>query len=58
MQILGIGRSKFWEDFVRAGRLRLVRLGPRSVAVPEDELDALIDELIRERDAGRPNRSS
>jgi predicted DNA-binding transcriptional regulator AlpA len=48
---LGIGASKFYEDYVAPGRIRLVRLGPRSVAVPEDELDALMAELIAERDA-------
>ena len=53
---LGVGHSKFYEDFVATGRVKLVRLGPRSVAVPEDELDALIDQLIAERDAETPKR--
>jgi predicted DNA-binding transcriptional regulator AlpA len=48
---LGIGRSNFYENIIGSGRLRLLRLGPRSVGVLEHELDALIDELIRERDA-------
>jgi predicted DNA-binding transcriptional regulator AlpA len=49
---LGVGHSKFYEDFVNTGRLRLVRLGPKSVGVIEDELDAFIDQLIDARDAG------
>jgi predicted DNA-binding transcriptional regulator AlpA len=48
---LGVGHSKFYEDFVGTGRLKLVRLGPKSVAVIEDELDALIDAMAAERDA-------
>jgi predicted DNA-binding transcriptional regulator AlpA len=50
-QRLGVGHSKFYEDFVNTGRLRLVRLGPKSVGVIEDELDAFIDQLIDARDA-------
>ena len=47
---LGVGHTKFWQDFVATGRLRLVELGPRSKAAVEDELDELV-ELIAERDA-------
>jgi predicted DNA-binding transcriptional regulator AlpA len=47
---LGIGHTNFWENFVQTGRLKLVRLGPRSVGVLEHELDALIDQLAAERD--------
>jgi hypothetical protein len=47
---LGVGRTKFYQDFVATGRLRLVGLGPRSKAAVEDELDDLIEELIAERD--------
>ena len=52
---LSVGKSKFYE-LVNAGRLRLVRLGPKSVAVVEHELDALIEELIAERDATPPRK--
>jgi predicted DNA-binding transcriptional regulator AlpA len=51
---LGIRKSKLYDDYIRTGRLKLVRLGPRSVAVPEPELDALQAELIAERDAHTP----
>jgi excisionase family DNA binding protein len=49
-QRLGIKHTKFYE-LVNAGRLQLVRLGPRCTGVVEDELDALIDQLVVERDA-------
>jgi predicted DNA-binding transcriptional regulator AlpA len=49
-QRLGIGHTNFWENYVKTGRVRLVRLGPRSVGVIEEELDALIDELAAARD--------
>jgi predicted DNA-binding transcriptional regulator AlpA len=46
-----VGRTKLREDFINTGRLRLVRLGPRAVGAVEEEVDALVDELIAERDA-------
>jgi predicted DNA-binding transcriptional regulator AlpA len=42
---LGVGHTKFYADYVNTGRLRLVRLGERSVGVLEHELDKLIDQL-------------
>jgi predicted DNA-binding transcriptional regulator AlpA len=42
---LGVGHTKFYEDFINTGRLKLVRLGERSVGVLEHELDELIDQL-------------
>jgi hypothetical protein len=54
---LGVGHTKFWQDFVATGRLRLVELGPRSKAAVEDELDDLIAELIAERDE-KPQRDA
>jgi predicted DNA-binding transcriptional regulator AlpA len=50
-QRLGVKHSAFYENFINTGRLRLVRLGPRAVGVVEDELDALIGEMITTRDA-------
>jgi predicted DNA-binding transcriptional regulator AlpA len=47
---LGVGHTKFYADYVNTGKLRLVRLGERSVGVLEHELDALIDRLP-ERDS-------
>jgi len=46
---LGIGNTMFWE-MVKAGRIRLVNLGPKARAAPEEEIDALMDEMIAERD--------
>ena len=54
---LPVGRTKFYEDYVNTGRLRLVRLGPKSVAVVDDEVDKLIAELIAERDARREGKA-
>jgi predicted DNA-binding transcriptional regulator AlpA len=50
-QRLGVKHTAFYESFINTGRLRLVRLGPRAVGVVEDELDALIGQMIAERDA-------
>jgi predicted DNA-binding transcriptional regulator AlpA len=51
---LGVGHTNFWQNFVGTGRLKLVRLGPRSVAVVEEELDTLIVQMMAERDATPP----
>ena len=50
---LGIGHSKFYADFVRPGRIRLLDLGPQTRGVLEHELDALIDAIAAERDRTR-----
>jgi hypothetical protein len=42
MQRLGVGHSRFYTDFVRTGRLTLLALGPKSRAVDQDQLDAVI----------------
>jgi predicted DNA-binding transcriptional regulator AlpA len=47
---LGIGHTRFYE-IVGAGKLRLVRLGERSVGVIEDELDDYIGQLADARGA-------
>lgn len=56
---LGIGHSQFYE-WIKTGKLtRPVQLGPQSVGHPEDEIDAVIDQLIQERDsrAAQSNKS-
>jgi excisionase family DNA binding protein len=47
---LGVGHTRFYE-LVNEGRLRLVRLGERSVGVVEDELNQFITELPNARTA-------
>ena len=47
---LDIGKTLFWEKFVKKGRIKLVNIGPNAVAAPEDEIDELIEEIIKERD--------
>jgi predicted DNA-binding transcriptional regulator AlpA len=50
LERLGICKTTLYERFIRTGRLRFVKIGARAVGVIEDELDALIEELRRERD--------
>jgi predicted DNA-binding transcriptional regulator AlpA len=46
---LGIGHTKFYE-LIRDGKLRPpLKLGPQTSAHTEDEIDALIDSLVAER---------
>jgi excisionase family DNA binding protein len=47
---LGIRKTTLYETFIKTGRLRFVKVGARAVGIIEDELDALIEELRRERD--------
>jgi predicted DNA-binding transcriptional regulator AlpA len=51
---LGVSKSTFYEKFVRTGRVRLVKLGPRATGACDDELDAVAEEIRAERDAGPP----
>ena len=55
-QRLGCKHSKFYEHYVGKGLIRLLRLGPNSVGVLEDELDALIDHIAAQRDIVPPKR--
>ena len=50
MERLGIPQDSLYDSFIKTGRLRFVKIGARAVGVIEDELDALIEELRRERD--------
>ena len=54
MERLGIRKTALYENFIKTGRLRFVKIGARAVGVIEDELDALIEELRRERDRRPP----
>jgi predicted DNA-binding transcriptional regulator AlpA len=55
---LGVGKTKFWEDFVGTGRIKLVDVGPNAKACPEYEVDDVIAEIIAERDAKLLNTKS
>jgi hypothetical protein len=48
---LGCGRTKFYEDFVATGRIKLADIGPNAKGAPEYEVDEVIAEIIAERDA-------
>ena len=50
LERLGIRKTTLHESFVKTGRLRFVKIGARAVGVIEDELEASIEELRRERD--------
>jgi predicted DNA-binding transcriptional regulator AlpA len=50
LERLGIRKTTLHESFIKTGRLRFVKIGARAVGVIEDELDALIEEMRRERD--------
>jgi excisionase family DNA binding protein len=50
LERLGIRKTTFYKHFIKTGRLRFVKIGARAVGIMEDELDALIEELRRERD--------
>ena len=52
---LGVGKTKFEEDFVKPGRVRTVPISERIEGVVEEELDALIEEIIAERNATKPS---
>jgi excisionase family DNA binding protein len=47
---LGVKHTRFY-DLVNAGKIRLIRLGPRSTGVIEDELDAYIESLPNARES-------
>src|SRR5262245_51538012 len=49
-----LGRTAFRDRFIATGRLKLVPLGARAVAVVEDEVDELIEELIAARETTPP----
>lgn len=66
---LGIGKTKFHEDFVHKGedpfvpgtsvpRLKPVNIGPRAIAFFDDEVDALVEGLRAERDKNRSRKSA
>ena len=53
LERLGIRKTSLYDSFIKTGRLRFVKIGARAVGIIEDELDALIEELRRERDQSR-----
>ena len=52
---LGVGKTKFQKDYVKTGRIHLVPISERIEGVVEEELDALIEEIIAERNATKPS---
>jgi predicted DNA-binding transcriptional regulator AlpA len=48
---LGVGKTTFYDKFVKTGRVKLVDIGERAKGAIDDEIDALIEEMRAERDA-------
>jgi hypothetical protein len=46
---LGIGKTKFYRDFVLTGKFKWVYIGPHSKRGLDIEVDALIAEIARQR---------
>jgi predicted DNA-binding transcriptional regulator AlpA len=44
---LGCGHTKFYKDYVNTGLINLIDIGPGSVGCPEEEVDDLIDKIIK-----------
>lgn len=51
-QTLACGPTTLDEEYVKTGRLRWVYPTKRTKAAVSDEVFALVDEIVRERDAG------
>ena len=52
-----VSRTTFYDNFVKTGRIRLVHIGARAVGVVDTELDAVVDDVIAERDTGSAQRN-
>jgi predicted DNA-binding transcriptional regulator AlpA len=52
---IGVGKTKFYEDYIKTGKLRLVPISERIDGILEEEVDAVIAEKIAERDAAKPS---
>jgi predicted DNA-binding transcriptional regulator AlpA len=46
---VGMGRTKFYQEFVQTGRFRWVYIGPHSKRGLESEVDQLIADLAQQR---------
>ena len=45
LQRMAMGKTKFDDDYIKTGRAKWVYLGERTKGLPEEEVDALIDEI-------------
>ena len=50
LERLGIRKTAFHDLFVTTGKLRPLNIGTRAVGYLESEVDALIEDMRRERD--------
>jgi hypothetical protein len=51
---LGCGKTKFWEDYVATGKIKLIKGGLADGTAPEHEIDELIQTFIDARDPEEP----
>jgi predicted DNA-binding transcriptional regulator AlpA len=56
MARLGIGSTKFWEDFVATKRVKLFPIGSRARGALEEDIDRLIEQMAREGEERRNAR--
>ena len=52
---LGIGKTKFNEDYIKTGRVRTVPISERIDGIPEEDIDAVIAEKIAANETAAPS---
>lgn len=46
---LGFAKSYVYEKFIRTGKIKSIRFGPRAVRVPSSEIDNFIRKMLEEQ---------
>ena len=46
LEKIPVGKTVLYQEFVSTGRIKLVRIGKRTVVAREEHVDRLIDELV------------
>ena len=54
----GIGKTKFQQDYINTGRVRVVPISERIQGIPEEDIDTVIAEKIAAEAATHPDRLS
>jgi predicted DNA-binding transcriptional regulator AlpA len=50
-QRIGVGRTMLDEEYIKTGKLKLIKLGKRAVGVLESNVEEVIDELLAESES-------
>ena len=53
--LLGMGKTKFNNDYIKTGRIRTVPISERIVCVVGEDIDTVIAEKIAERETAAPS---